>query len=406
MKELSRLYHANGLTNEAWKCYATLIVADPSEPRWPYQLGRILAGYGRLEEATPLFEKTVDLAPDYLPARIRLGDTLLKQNLTKEAGKVYQGVLSKDESNAYALVGVARVAIADGDWQLARKHLEQSVQATNFQIGADLLGDVYKQLGLSGKERIVLQNMEWGSYADIPDPWSLTLMDDCYDAYQVSIAGGWVAHQGDKRTGFRYIKRAADLDPNTAIYQYQLAGAYMDLNDPENAEIHFRRCVEIQPSFGDAWLALISIARDRNSPTSARRILEEGLKAAPESPSLNIEKGNVLVAQRQFEKAYPYFHRSIELRSHEAGGFIALAQAYIKEGRIEEGMEQMREALVREPANPIVLSSMAFDAIMKSDKSAADKWFKRIRQQARFLPEDLNRIESMYFEVFGTAAPK
>ncbi|MBK1878925.1 tetratricopeptide repeat protein [Pelagicoccus mobilis] len=402
LAELSRLYHANGFTNEAWQCYATLVLVDPSQARWPYRFGRILAGYGQLEEATPLFEDTIKLDSKYLPARIRLGDTLLKQNRFEEARRVYQDTLSLDEQNPYALVGLARVAIAKEDWKEARAHLELAVKASDFQIGADLLGDVYEKLDLPALENRVLQNIEWGSYADIPDPWSLTLMDDSYDAYQVSIAGGWAAHQGDVRTGLRYAQRAIKLDPDSSTLHYQIAGLYQNLENDKKAEEHYRRCVELQPDFSDAWLGLIEIAKRRNSPTHLRRTLDAALKAAPESPSLNIERGKLLVAQKQFEKAYPYFVKSIENRPHEAVGYIALAQAYLADNRIEDGVAQMRLALVQEPANPVALSSMVFDAIVRKDKAEADQWFTRLRQQVRFRDQEIAQLETMYQQTFGT----
>ncbi len=406
LAELSRLYHANGFNREAWQCYATLVLVDPSEARWHYRFGRILAGYGQLEEATPLFIKATKLEPDYAPARIRLGDTLFKQNRFKEASEAYSDALPDDASYAYALVGLARVAIADEDWDEARTHLEQAVKSTNYQIGADLLGDVYKKLNLPLLESRVLQKMEWGSFADIPDPWSLALMNDCYDAYQVSIAGGWVIHQGDTRKGLRYVKRAVELDPNNSNLQYQIAGIYLGLEEIDLAEKHFRRCVELQPDYADAWLSLLEIAKRRKSPTLIRRTLNSAMKAAPDSPSLHIEKGEALLALKRFNQALPYFERSIELRPHEAVGYIALAQAYLSQDRLEEGMEQMREALIREPNNPIALTTMVFDAILRKDQPTADEWFLKIRNHARIQVDELGQLEGMYHKAFGSLPPK
>ncbi len=406
LAELSRLYHANGFTREAWQCYATLVLVDPSEARWPYHFGRILAGYGQLEEATPLFEKAINLAPDYLPARIRLGDTLLKRNRFEEAKAVYDNTLSKDKANAYALVGLARVAIANEDWELARTHLERAVKLTNFQIGADLLGDVYERLNLPHLENRILQNIVWGSYADIPDPWSLNLMNDCYDAYQVSIAGGWAVHQGDVRTGLRHVERAVKLDPDTSSLRFQLAGIYMNLGKFEDAETHYQKCVELQPDFADAWLGLIEIAKQRQSPTLVRRTLNNALRAAPDSPSLQIEKGNQLLAQKQFDQAITAFKKSIEVRPQEAIGYTSLAQAYIAQNRLTEGVEQMKEALKREPNNSIALTSVLFDAISRSDKKESDYWFAKVRQIPRIETKGVGQLESMYQQAFHAKPPQ
>ncbi|MDQ8187031.1 tetratricopeptide repeat protein [Pelagicoccus sp. SDUM812002] len=406
LAELSRLYHANGFTREAWQCYAALVLAEPSEARWPYHFGRILAGYGQLEEATPYFEKARELAPDYIPARIRLGDTLLKQNRFEEAKNVYANTLSKDDSNAYALVGLARVAISNEDWSQARTHLEKAVSLTNYQIGADLLGDVYKRLNLPHLENRILQTIVWGSYADIPDPWSLSLMNDSYDAYQVSIAGGWTVHQGDVRTGLRYVQRAVKLDPDSSTLHFQLAGVYMKLGQIDDAETHYQLCVKLQPDFADAWLGLIEIAKQRQSPTLVRRTLQSALRAAPDSPSLNIEKGDLLLAQKQFDQAIAAYKKSIEVRPQEAVGYISLAQAYLAQNRVEEGVEQMREALQREPHNLIALTAVLYDAISRSDKKESDYWFARVRQLPRIGVTGVDPLENMYRQAFRSEPPQ
>src|SRR5690606_12928638 len=124
------------------------------------------------------------------------------------------------------------------------------------------------------------------------------------------------------------------------------------------AEKHFRRSIELQPNFADAWLGLIGIARENEGPTAVRRAVDAALKACPDSPSIQIEKGKLLLSQNRLEQALPYFKRSIELRPYEAVGYIELAKAYLAVERLPEAMEQMREALRLEPNHPVALSTM------------------------------------------------
>lgn len=406
LSELSRLYHANGFLNEAWHCYHGLLQADPKNPLWPYRLASILAGYGELEEAAPLYRQSLSLDPSYLPVHIRLGDTLLKMNRFAEAEAVYEGALKREPKNAYALVGKARIAIANENWPEARSLLETAISATSFKIGADLLGDVYEKLGMKSKEQIVLKNMQWGSYADIPDKRMLSLMDDSYDAYQVSIAGGWVLHQGDTDTGLRYLKRALKLDPNGSMLHYQIAAVYRQIGDLEKSREHYERSVELDPQLSDGWIALINIAKETASATAARRLLEQAYAQNPESPSLNIMKGEGFLEQGNIDQAIHFFKRSIEFRPNEASGYIALARAYLTQERVPEGLELMREALKNEPSNPVALTSLAFGAIMQGDQKAADEWFKRLSIQPRLTEKEIDALVQRYHQQFGEWPPK
>mgnify|MGYP005859221749 CR=1 FL=1 len=97
---LGSLYCANGFLSEAAQCYQGLVELEADEPRWPHRLAHILAGYGRVAEAIPLWRRTLDLAPDYMPARLRLGDALLKDNQTDEAAAVYAAALALELSTS------------------------------------------------------------------------------------------------------------------------------------------------------------------------------------------------------------------------------------------------------------------------------------------------------------------
>ena len=78
LAELAQLYHANAFYPQADQCYQGLLRLAPSEARWPYLEANILAGFGRLAEALPLLQRTIELAPDYIPARLRTADALRK----------------------------------------------------------------------------------------------------------------------------------------------------------------------------------------------------------------------------------------------------------------------------------------------------------------------------------------
>ncbi|MES1167578.1 MAG: hypothetical protein ABUL61_00270, partial [Oleiharenicola lentus] len=80
LAELSRLYHANGFYPEAMTCYDGLRLLEPANARWPHLQASIITNFGRMDEALPLRQQAVELAPDYIPARLRLGDVLLKGN--------------------------------------------------------------------------------------------------------------------------------------------------------------------------------------------------------------------------------------------------------------------------------------------------------------------------------------
>ena len=400
--ELSRLYHANGFFPEASQCYQGLLQVDAADPHWPYRLAIILAGYGRLDDALPLWRQAVKLAPDYVPARLRLGDTLLKTNQNTEAAKVYGAVLERESRNPYALLGLARIDVDAGRWEAARERLEVVVQQSNFGIGYDLLPTVYEHLCEAGRaEAIRARQKASGAFYDVPDPWIDDLVYDCYDTYRISAAAGTADHAGDTRAAIRILERALTLAPDQAVFQYQMAGLYLRVREYSTARRHFERSIELAPDFSDGWAQLTDLLMKLGDPAASDRALADGLAHCPKSPGLHLECGRRLDAAGRFPEAIKEFQDTIRLRPQEADGYVNLAGVYFKLDRIDEGIAEMRKSLQIEPENPIALSTLAFFAIRTGDQAGAREWLRRIRQQPRISPQDREVLEKAFQQQFG-----
>jgi tetratricopeptide (TPR) repeat protein len=400
--ELSRLYHANGFFPEASQCYQRLLQVDAADPHWPYRLATIIAGYGQLDDALPLWRQAVKRAPDYVPARLRLGDTLLKTNQNAEAAKVYAAVLEREPRNPYALLGLARIDVDAGRWDAARERLEVVVQQSNYGIGYDLLPTVYEHLGEAARaEAIRARGKASGAFYDVPDPWSDELICDCYDTYRISAAAGTFDHAGDTRVAIRILERALTLAPDKAVFQFQMAGFYLRLNDLANARRYFERCTVLAPDFADGWAQLTDLHMKLGNLEASERALAAGLANCPSSPGLHLDRGHRLGVAGRFPEAIREFQETIRLRPQEADGYVELAGAYFHLNRIDEGVAELRKSLQIEPENPAALSTLAFFTIRTGDQAGAREWLRHIRQQPRISPEDRAALENAFRERFG-----
>jgi tetratricopeptide (TPR) repeat protein len=172
LAELSRFYHANGFLAEAVRCYGGLEQLAPVEPRWPHLHASILAGYGEIEPAMQSWRRVIQLAPAYVPARLRLGDCLLKANRPDEAAAVYADVLRIAPNDSYAVLGLARIDLEAGRWDQARQRLETVVSQTNYNLGYDLIVSLYERIGQRERAAAIRGSAKAsGAYRDPPDPW-------------------------------------------------------------------------------------------------------------------------------------------------------------------------------------------------------------------------------------------
>ncbi len=406
LAELSRLAHANGFPREARRAYAALERLEPMEPRWPHRHAVLLTEAGESEAALAKWERVRELAPDFLPAQVRLGDLRFKTNSAERAAEAYRRVLQRAPDQPHAALGLARIDLEAGRWAEARTRLEQIVAQTNYALGYDLIVTVYEHFGdtaraADGRARAKAA----GSYREIADPWLEELMEDCYDSYRLTLEGGWASRRGESARARHWLERAVALAPGEVEPRFQLAGVLAAAGDETGARREWERCTEIAPEFADAWAQGAAARQRAGDGAAAMRMVAAGLRACPESPGLWLmrarhlrEAGNAAEAGRAYETA-------IRFRTNEADAFLELATTLFRMERVEEGLKRLEQGLAAEPEHPPTLALLAFHAITSGNEAAARAWMVRVERQPRVARDQAERLRAAFRERFGRTGP-
>lgn len=406
LAELARLYHANGFFDEAARAYRALLDAEPHNPRWPHLLASILASYGQGDEARPLLERTVALAPQYLPARLRLAETLLKQNQLAAAAAAYGEALEREPGQAYALLGLARCAVAENRWPVAQQRLEQLARIhPDFGQGWKLLATVYAE---SGNEPAAARARARGDAASrfcaAPDPWLDELMRECYDPYRLGIQAETLMRTGRHSEALELFERALTLAPDDASLHRQLAALFTERKQPAQTRAHLERAVALAPRDADNWLALVVALRRAGDVEAFDRALAAGLKNCPDAIGLLYERGNRLAAAGQLDAALAAFQEIRRLQPNEAEIAVAMAELYLRLNRGDDAARELNAALAAAPENPPALILLARRTIAAGSEIDARDLLRRVRRQTRVPPRDLQELERLFQERFGRPA--
>lgn len=402
LAELSRLYHANGYLTPALACYAALEEVQPDEPRWPHRRAVILAGFGDAEPALARWRRVLALAPDYLAARLRLGDLLLKSNRLDEAAVVYREALQRHRDEPHALLGLARLDVEAGRWHEARERLETVVARTRSALGYDLIVTVYEQLGLHDQAVAVrAQHKASGAYRDPVDPWMNELLEVCFDPYPLAVAGGTAHRGGESAVAIRLLERAVALAPGEVALRFQLAGILAEAGDRPKAREQLELCTKVQPDFADAWAHLAALLEASGDPAAAERMVGAGLGHSPASPGLHLMRARYERRAGRGANAIAAYRRSIELRPNEAEPYVELATLLLPTERASEGIAHLQQALAVEPDHPTALSLLALAAISANDEAGARRWLERVRAQPRIAPAHAGRLYAAFRGQFG-----
>ena len=404
LAELSELYHANGFYPEAIRCYRGLVQIDPRNPQWLHRWATLVANYGESADAVTLWQRAEKLDRHYLPLRIHLADALLKLNRSSDAGAEYNAILEQDPENAYARLGLARIASAQEHWSDAKALLERATHGSNVAIGSDLLVTVYEHLGLTAEaDGLRSQNKAAGAFVDTTDVWMDELNEECFDAYRLALVGGAADHRGDAQTAEKYLNRAQEYSPNDGSIAFQLGQHFSALKRYADAEKYFEKTTQLLPEFSDGWVQRVETENALHHPQAAVSALQEGLRRCPFSPALHLQLANTLMAQNQPRDAEKEFRESIRLRPEEAEPHLQLAQLYFGQERIEEGLSEVRASLRAEPDFPPALSTLAFYWISTGHENEAVTALQKVRGQPRITPPDRQRLEDAFVQRFGHA---
>jgi tetratricopeptide (TPR) repeat protein len=402
LAELSQLYHANGCYPEALACYEGLSRMEPGNARWPHLQASIAANSGRLDEALPLREKVVGLAPDYTPARLRLGDVLLKINRVADAVRVYADVLHRAPDEPYALLGLARCDLAANDWTKASEHLQSAIARHPDFVGAlSLLVTVSEHFGDLAAAESYKNAMSARVFTDLPDPWLDQLSDVCFDAYLLSVAASTANFAGNRPSALDLINRAIALAPDISTYRRQAGQYLLQDNNFGAAKFQLEKAVEVNPTDSDSWLRYLDALRGLHQSQAFLAALLNGLSHCPQSSGLHLEYARWLKSANRMDEAIAEFRYGYQLRPSEASPLVELATTYLTVGRTSEAVDSLNLALERQPDHPSALATLAFIAISNNNEAEARRRLAQIRQQGKAPPELISTLNQAFQQQFG-----
>lgn len=283
--DLGKTYQAHHLYELAEQCYRNALQLDRSEIRWHYYLGFVLQETGRFDAAIAEYTTFIDATPDYLPARLRLAESLFASGKMQQARSSWEAVLNIEPANAAALAGLGQVALAEGQYQQAAQYLERALQqqpaatrlyhplamalrgrgdATGAAAALQRRGDrkaLYNDpllnevsaLSRSAQYYLVpaLKAAQAGRHAEAAELFRKVLEIDPDDAAAHAALARVLESLGDLDASLRETQTALALDPNLTVARYQLGVLHERLGDDSVAIPAYRQVLENEPDYAE-----------------------------------------------------------------------------------------------------------------------------------------------------------
>lgn len=243
--------------------------------------GEVHKNLGQGDEAVVAFRRALELDPGHEEAQLGLAETLRLQKRFVEAIPEFEALLRKDNRHRAALTGLAAIALEQQDFVAAESIYQQALAAdpryweAHFGLGVALLrGGKYPAAEEALRQALALDEQR-------PDAWlqlgeTLFHMNrygeakDCYErglaldptsiSCQVGI-GNVYLHLEQLDAAIAQYRAVEARLPDEFRVQANLALAYQEVGDFEQALRYGMRAVELSSDADDADLAKQNVAQ-------------------------------------------------------------------------------------------------------------------------------------------------
>lgn len=301
-------------------CYERARRLAPDEFRWAYYLGIVHASLGKHGEAEAVFKEAIRQRPDYLPAQLRLADSLLAAGQRLESQPLYETVIRKNAGIAQAHYGFGRVKAASGDLAAAIAHYRKAVELfQDYGAAHYALGLALRDLGQTAKaqEHLALSQKQKLSRPPLEDPLLNAIAE-------LNAAGT------------ETLKRGVILESAGRI--------------AESIAEH-ERALLVNPQLAQAHINLISLYGRTGQFEKAAQAYRAAVTANPNLADSHYNFGVLLAGQERYGEAAQAFSRSLQINQFNAEAHHNYAVIIEREGRLDEAAEHYRHAIENKPGH-------------------------------------------------------
>jgi tetratricopeptide (TPR) repeat protein len=390
-------YHADLFYVPAADAYRIAIELAPRDGRWAYYLVLLHLERGDAEPAAAGLREIVSANPGFALAWLRLGDAEFKRARYKEAAEAYtQAARSPPAAatvtipadatptrrgavpiEAYATLGLARVALQQGDVERARQALDRAVTtAPQFGAAHRLLSDVYRRLGQADKAaRHLARAAALPAYNAPPDAMVDALARESRSSVLLLKQAGAADLVRDGTWREYLVRRALEFNERNPDVVYEMGAVLQQLKRPEEALTYFNRHLEM---VADDQQTLVQIGKcyaDLGRFEEAETVLRRAVNSVDDAVGF-YNLGYVLEQRGRPADAERFYQRAIELNPGLAAAHTNLGTALARQGRFEAAVPHLTEAARLEPGSAAAYNNLGGVLLQQRQLDAAAGHFR------------------------------
>jgi tetratricopeptide (TPR) repeat protein len=357
---LAMMLHAYEQYRSADACYRIARQLEPQSMSWAYLSGVVQAEQGENTAAFASFRQALDIEPNYLPARVRLADALMRAGDLDASRAEYEALVRDFPELALAHYGLGRVSSVLGHPTVAAGHYQRAVDvAPQFGPARYALALAYRDLGLANRAHPHLDAYrQFGARRPVLPDGLLEQVRSMRGTTRDLIAeGARLGRTGRLEESIALHLKALEVDPTVAQAHVNLISLYGRTGRPDKAEEHYRAALRVESVLAEA----------------------------------HYNYGVLLVAARRYTDAADAFRQTLDVNPFHAQAHNNQAALLAQQGKLEEAAAHYRQAVANDPQHRTARFSLGRVLVALGRPREAVEQFRRI-----LLPEDVDTPRYMY----------
>ena len=382
---LGRVLQAWEQWDAAHQAYRRAQALAPGVFEWHYLDAVVLQRQARPADAAARLEAAVKISPNYLPAQIKLAESLLDAGNLDDSQRLFSALTNADAAPAAAF-GLGRIAAAQGRHDAAVGQFQKAIALfPEFGAAHYAMALSYRALGRREDAQAALERhgrfgARWPAVADPTLAAVTTLRGDPGALLQRAVK---LADAGEIDAAVTAHEAALTLDPSLAQAHANLISLYGRQRNFAKAAEHYRAVVALGVNVADAHYDYGVLLGLQGRWDEAAEAYRRALALNPLHAEAHNNLGQILERTRQFEPAVAEYRQALQSQPTLRVARFNLGRMLIALGRPDEAAGELQQLTEpRDAEAPRYLFALSTAHVRAGRKSEGLKWAAEARDLA------------------------
>jgi len=299
-------------------------------------------------------------APEAPQVLLLLGAAQERTGANNLALDNYKKILEKNGNDVGALLGAARLNIAQNQLEEAQKQLEhaRSLASANIEV-TRLLVTLYAR------------KQQWPQALELCDQLTLNTKSAAIGYY---LKGVVLLQKQDSSAGIEALKRSLDKEPAAIEPLQTLVSAYVGTNQADTARAYLEAHIKANPEHVHAQELLGALYAQTGKLQQAQQLLEEIIKKQPARISAYRQLISVYIKEKQPAQVDALISSGLQKNPDNVDLLMLQAQFFQMAGKNKESLEVYDAALKLQPKSDVIKNNLA---VLLMEKFPSDDNLRR-----------------------------